>query len=99
MKNSDQIIIMIITFVSAGLTWKIIFDFYKTKLHKVFAHLISVITASFMLLSITFLFMNKNYQRGGTEPEMILNLSSVATVFAMLLVIFVLFRYLPSRNN
>jgi len=98
MKNSDQIIIMIITFLAAGLTWKMIFDFYKTKLHKVFAHLISVMTASFMLLSTTFLFMNKNYQRGGDEPEMILSLSSVSIVFIMLFVIFIFFKYIPSKK-
>ena len=98
MKNSDQIIVMIITFFAAGLTWKMIFDFYKTKLHKVFSHLIAVITASFMLLSTTFLFMNKNYQRGGDEPEMILSLSSVGILFIMLFVIFIFFRYIPSKK-
>lgn len=99
MKNSDQIIIMIITFLSAGLTWKMIYDFYKTKLHKVFTHLISVMTASFMLLSVTFLFMNKNYQRGGDEPEMILSLQSVSIVFLMLFVIFIFFKYIPSKKS
>lgn len=98
MKNSDQIIILILTFLSAGLTWKMIFDFYKTKLHKVFAHLIAVMTASFMLLSTTFLFMNKNYQRGGSEPEMILSLESFAILFVMLFIIFMFFKYIPSRK-
>ncbi|PLY10376.1 MAG: hypothetical protein C0626_05190 [Arcobacter sp.] len=98
MKNSDQIIILIITFLAAGLTWKMVFDFYKTKLHKIFTHLISVITASFMLLSTTFLFMNKDYQRGGTEPEMILSAQSFAILFAMLFVIFICFKYIPSRK-
>ncbi|WP_298753423.1 hypothetical protein [uncultured Arcobacter sp.] len=98
MKNSDQIIILIITFLAAGLTWKMVFDFYKTKLHKIFTHLISVITASFMLLSTTFLFMNKDYQRGGTEPEMILSAQSFAILFAMLFVIFIFFKYIPSRK-
>lgn len=99
MKNSDQIIIMIITFVAAGLTWKMVFDFYKVKIHKIFTHLIAVVTASFMLLSTTFLFMNKNYQRGTTEPEMILSLQSVAIVFIMLFVLFIFFKYIPSRKK
>jgi len=98
MKNSDQIIILVITFLAAGLTWKMVFDFYKTKLHKIFTHLISVITASFMLLSTTFLFMNKDYQRGGSEPEMILSAESFAILFAMLFVIFIFFKYIPSRK-
>ena len=99
MKNSDQILIMIITFASAGLTWKMVFDFYKTKLHKVFSHLIAVITASFMLLSTTFLFMNKEYQRGGDQPEMILSLQSIAIVFLMLFVLFIFFKYIPSKSK
>lgn len=98
MKNSDQIIILVITFLSAGLTWKMIFDFYKTKLHKVFSHLIAVMTASFMLLSTTFLFMNKEYQRGGTEPEMVLSLESFGILFVMLFVIFIFFKYIPSKK-
>ena len=96
MKNSDQILIMIITFVSAGLTWKMVYDFYKTKFHKVFTHLIAVMTGSFMLLSSTFLFMNKNYQRGGDEPEMVLSFSSLGILFVMLFVLFIFFKYIPS---
>ncbi|WP_428024072.1 hypothetical protein [Arcobacter sp.] len=98
MKNSEQIIILIITIVSAGLTWKIVFDFYKTKIHKVFSHLIAVITASFMLLSVTFLFMNKEYQRGSGEPEMVLSLSSLGILFVMLFVLYIFFRYIPSKK-
>ncbi|WP_428026980.1 hypothetical protein [Arcobacter sp.] len=98
MKNSEQIIILIITIVSAGLTWKMVFDFYKTKIHKVFSHLIAVITASFMLLSVTFLFMNKEYQRGSGEPEMVLSLSSLGILFVMLFVLYIFFRYIPSKK-
>ncbi len=98
MKNSEQIIILIITIVSAGLTWKMVFDFYKTKIHKVFSHLIAVITASFMLLSVTFLFMNKEYQRGSDEPEMVLSLSSLGILFVMLFVLYIFFRYIPSKK-
>ena len=98
MKNSEQLVILIITLVAAGLTWKMIFDFYKTKFHKVFAHLISVITASFMLLSSTFLFINKNYERGGSEPEMVLSFSSIAILFIVLFVLFIFFKYIPSKK-
>ena len=98
MKNSEQIIILIITIVAAGLTWKMVFDFYKTKIHKVFSHLIAVITASFMLLSVTFLFMNKEYQRGSGEPEMVLSLSSLGILFVMLFVLYIFFRYIPSKK-
>lgn len=95
---NDQIIIMILVFGSGLLTWKIIFDFYKTKLHKVFTHLIAVMTGSFMLLSTTFLFMNENYQRGSGDPQMILSTKSIATTVIMLLVIYILFRFIPSRR-
>jgi hypothetical protein len=98
MKNSDEIIILILTFASAAFTWKMIFDFYKTKMHKIFTHLIAVMTASFMLLSTTFLFMNKEYQRGGSQPEMVLNFQSFGILFLMLFTIYMLFRYFPSRK-
>ena len=98
MKNSEQIIILIITIVAAGLTWKMVFDFYKTKIHKVFSHLIAVITASFMLLSVTFLFMNKEYQRESGEPEMVLSLSSLGILIIMLLVLYIFFTYIPFKK-
>ncbi|MGB7402639.1 MAG: hypothetical protein WA916_08660 [Arcobacter sp.] len=98
MGNIDQIIILILTLVSALLTWKMVFDFYKTKIHKVITHLIAVITASFMLLSTTFLFMNKNYQRGSGDPQMILSFSSVGILIVMLLILYLFFRYIPSRK-
>lgn len=99
MKNSDQILIMMVTFIAAGVTWKLVFDFYKTKLHKVFTHLISVLTASFMLLSTTFLFMNKEYQRGGEQPEMVLSAQSLGILFIMLFIMYIFFRYIPSRKK
>lgn len=95
---NNQIIIMIITLVAAFLTWKIVYDFYKTRLHKVLTHLIAVMTGSFMLLSTTFLFMNKNYQRGTDEPQMLLSLQSVGTVVVMLLVLYFFFKILPNRK-
>lgn len=95
---NSQIIIMIITLVAAFLTWKMVYDFYKTRLHKVLTHLIAVMTGSFMLLSTTFLFMNKNYQRGSDEPQMLLSLQSVGTVVVMLLVLYFFFKILPNRK-
>lgn len=95
---NNQIIIMIITLVAAFLTWKMVYDFYKTRLHKVLTHLIAVMTGSFMLLSTTFLFMNKNYQRGTDEPQMLLSLQSVGTVVVMLLVLYFFFKILPNRK-
>ncbi|RXJ79524.1 hypothetical protein [Arcobacter sp. F2176] len=98
MGNIDQIIILILTLVSAILTWKMVFDFYKTKIHKVITHLIAVITASFMLLSTTILFINQDYQRGSNEPQMVLSFSSVGILFIMLLILYIFFRYIPSRK-
>lgn len=96
--NYDKIIVLIIVFTASFITWKIIKDFYKTKFHMIFAHLIAVITASFMLLSTMFLFMPKNYQRG-LSPEVEITFTSIAIVIIMLFVLFVFFRYIPSRSK
>lgn len=96
--NYDKIIVLIIVFSASFITWKIIKDFYKTKFHMIFAHLIAVVTASFMLLSTMFLFMPKNYQRG-LSPEVEITFQSVSIVFLMIFVIYVFFRYIPSKNN
>ena len=56
----DKIIVLLIVLTAAFLTWKMVKDFYITKLHKVFAHLIAVITSSIMLVSSMFLFLPKN---------------------------------------
>ncbi|AXX93073.1 hypothetical protein CPU12_13000 [Malaciobacter molluscorum LMG 25693] len=98
MENLDKIIVLVIVFVSAFITWKVIKDFYITKFHKVYAHLIAVITSCFMLLSTMFLFAPKNYQRGQT-PEVDLSFISIASVFAMVAVIYILFKYIPSKNK
>ena len=95
--NYDKIIVLIIVFVASFLTWKIVKDFYITKFHKVFAHLIAVITASFMLLSTMFLFMPKNYQRG-VSPDVEISLMSIATVIVMVLVLYIFFRYIPNKK-
>jgi len=96
--NYDKIIVLIIVFTASFITWKIIKDFYKTKFHMIFAHLIAVVTASFMLLSTMFLFMPKNYQRG-LSPEVEITFTSLAIVVVMLFVIFVFFKYIPTRNK
>lgn len=96
--NYDKIIVLIIVFTASFITWKIIKDFYMTKFHMIFAHLIAVITASFMLLSTMFLFMPRNYQRG-LSPEVEITFTSIAIVIIMLFVLFVFFKYIPSKNK
>lgn len=96
--NIDKIIVLIIVFVASFLTWKMVKDFYITKFHMVFAHLIAIVTSSFMLLSTMFLFMPKNYQRGA-GPEVELSFMSVITVFTMLAVLYVFFKYIPNSTK
>ena len=87
----QMIIVLIITMTASFLTWKFVKDFYKPKFPMVFAHLIAVITATFMFFSSMSLFIPKNYQRGVT-PEIEITFVSVAIVFAMVAVIFFFFR-------
>ncbi len=94
----EKIIVLIIVLVAAFLTWKMVKDFYATKIHKVFAHLIAVITSSFMLLSSMFLFMPKDYQRGASA-DVELSLMGVVTVIVMLAVLYVFFKYIPNKDN
>jgi uncharacterized BrkB/YihY/UPF0761 family membrane protein len=94
----QRIIVLIIVFTASFLTWKMVKDFYKTKFHSVFAHLIAILTACFMLLSTMFLFMPKNYQRGVT-PEVDLNPFSIITVVVMLLVLYIFFKYIPDSKR
>lgn len=96
--NYDKIIVLVIVFAASFITWKIIKDFYKQRFHMIFAHLIAIVTASFMLLSTMFLFMPKNYQRGA-GPEVELSLNSVGITFVMVFVIFMLFNYLPNKKK
>lgn len=96
--QTEKIIVLIIVLTAAVITWKMVKDFYITKLHKVFAHLIAVITSSFMLLSSMFLFMPKDYQRG-TGPEVELTFMGVVTVIVMLAVLYVFFKYVPQNNQ
>lgn len=94
----DKIIVLLIVLTAAFLTWKMVKDFYITKLHKLFAHLIAVITSSFMLLSSMFLFMPKNYQRGA-GPEVEITFTSILTVVVMLGVLYLFFKFVPSNKK
>lgn len=94
----EKIIVLLIVLIAGFLTWKMVKDFYITKIHKLLAHLIAVATSSFMLLSTMFLFMPKNYQRG-TGPEVELSFMSVVTVVVMLAVLFVFFKYSPQSTK
>ncbi|XPV69314.1 MAG: hypothetical protein ACNI25_01760 [Halarcobacter sp.] len=96
--NYDKIIVLVIVFTASFITWKMVKDFYKDKFHMVFAHLIAIITASFMLLSTMFLFMPKNYQRG-VGPEVELSVQSVLIVIVMVLVLYLFFKYLPGKKS
>lgn len=97
MENLDKILVLITTFAAAFLTWKMVFDFYSTKLHKVFSHLIAVVTASFMFMSSMILFLPQNYQRGVTAETEFTAMSFISVV-VMIIVIYVLFKYIPNRN-
>ena len=94
----EKIIVLLIVLMAAFLTWKMVKDFYITKIHKVFAHLIAVITSSFMLLSSMFLFLPKNYQRG-TGPEVEITFTSILTVIVMLGVLYLFFKYVPNNKK
>jgi hypothetical protein len=94
----EKIIVLIIVLAAAFITWKMVKDFYIQRLHKVFAHLIAVVTSSFMLLSTMFLFMPKDYQRGA-GPEVELSFMSIVTVLVMVAVLYVFFKYAPQSNN
>ena len=75
----EKIIVLIIVLSASVATWKLVKDFYMSKFHKIFAHLIAIITSSFMLLSSMILFVPKNYQ-SGVGPEVELNFMGVITV-------------------
>ena len=94
----EKIIVLLIVLTATILTWKMVKDFYITKIHKVFAHLIAVITSSFMLLSSMFLFLPKNYQRGA-GPEVEITFTGIITVIVMLAVLYLFFKYVPNNNK
>jgi len=94
----EKMIVLFIVITASVITWKLVKDFYITKFHKVFAHLIAVITASFMLLSSMILFMPKNYQRG-VGPEVELNLIGILTIIVMIAVLYLFFKYIPNNKK
>lgn len=94
----EKIIVLIIVLAAAFFTWKMVKDFYITKVHKVFAHLLAIITSSFMLLSSMFLFIPKNYERG-SSAEVELNFMGIVTTITMLLVLYIFFKYVPQNNK
>lgn len=98
MENMDKALVLIITILAAVLTWKMVFDFYKVKLHKIFAHLIAVATSSFMFLSTMLLFVPTNYERGNSA-EVEFSAMSLLTVVVMVAAIYLLFRYIPQRSK
>ncbi|MEZ4694529.1 MAG: hypothetical protein R2837_11215 [Aliarcobacter sp.] len=94
----EKIIVLIIVLSASVATWKLVKDFYMTKFHKIFAHLIAVITSSFMLLSSMILFVPKNYQRG-MGPEVELSFMGVITVVVMVAVLYLFFKYIPNSKK
>lgn len=94
----EKIIVLIIVLSASVATWKLVKDFYMTKFHKIFAHLIAVITSSFMLLSSMILFVPKNYQRG-MGPEVELSFMGVMTVVVMVAVLYLFFKYIPNSKK
>ncbi|WP_419769193.1 MAG: hypothetical protein ACNI3C_07470 [Candidatus Marinarcus sp.] len=98
MENMDKIIVLVITITAAFLTWKMVFNFYKQRFHKIFAHIIAIMTASFMFISSMILFAPKNYQRGVT-PEVEISFMAVVSVIAMVGVLYAFFKYIPSMKK
>ncbi len=95
----QKMIVLLIVLIASFATWKIVKDFYITKFHKVFAHLIAVVTSSFMLLSSMFLFIPQNYQRGNGQAEVELSFTGIATVVVMVLVLYLFFKYIPQDKK
>ena len=93
----DKAIVLFITMFASFLTWKFVKDFYISKFHMLFAHIIAIMTATFMFLSTILLFAVKDFKRG--EEEIVFSLSSFVIVIFMVGTIYVLFKYLPSRKK
>ena len=92
------LVVYLIVFTAAGLTWKMVKDFFIKKISTILAHLLSVITPSFMLLSSIFLFVPKNYQRGA-GPEVEINFIGIITIVVMLGVLYLFFKYVPNSKK
>ncbi|NQY53300.1 MAG: hypothetical protein HRT42_06960 [Campylobacteraceae bacterium] len=94
----DRIIVLFITMTASFLTWKMVKDFYSTKFHMLFAHIIAIITASFMFLSTMILFVPSNFKRG-ESADVEFTAASFFIVSLMLMTIFFFFTYLPGRKK
>jgi hypothetical protein len=97
MENADKIIVFIITFTASFITWKLVFDFYKQRFHGVFTHIIAILTATFMFIASMILFAPKNYVRGVT-PEVEITATSILSVIAMVVVLYLFFKYIPAKK-
>ena len=94
----ERAIVLLISLSAAFITWKLIKDFYSKNLHNLFAHIIAIITATFMFLATMILFVPKNYEKGVT-PEVEFSFASFASVFTMVVILYILFKVLPSRKK
>ena len=94
----EKIIVLLIVLTATILTWKMVKDFYITKMHKVFAHFIAVTTSFFMLFSSMFLFMPRNYQRG-VSAEVEISAMSIITIVVMLGILYLFFRFVPDSKK
>ncbi len=94
----DRAIVLVVTLLSSFFTWKMVKDFYITKFHMLFAHIIAIMTATFMFVSIMLLFASKEIQTDRTKE---VEFSFEALLFAILMtgIIYFFFKYLPSRKK
>jgi len=97
MENSDKIIVFIITFTAAFITWRLVFNFYKQRFHGVFTHIIAILTATFMFIASMILFAPKNYVRGVT-PEVEISAMSILSVVAMVAILYLFLKYMPAKK-
>lgn len=94
----ERAIVLVITMIASFATWKMVKDFYSKKLHKLFAHIIAVLTATFMFLSTMILFVPQDYQRGATA-EVEISVFAIALVCLMVAIVYLFFKYIPSRKK
>ncbi len=97
MENTDKIIILIIAFSAAVITWKLLFDFYKGRFHIIFTNIIASIAAVFMFITSITLFAPKNYEKDIT-PSVQLEFTPVLTIFVMIGILYFLFKYILRKK-
>ncbi len=98
MENADKIIVFIITFTAAFITWKLVFDFYKQRFHGIFTHIIAILTATFMFIASMILFAPSNYVRGVT-PEVEITATAIFSVIAMVAILYLFLKYMPAAKK